>query len=90
MARPRKPKQSVAYIPGKVPPEPTPEFKPHVISIPIYRAVVVGERLIPATDFRCGTWGLEPVEQKLQNTIFNGQYLYFRRVTTVDLNVFTK
>ncbi len=84
----RKPPE-VAYIPGKVPPEPAPQYTPHVIQIPIYRAVIVGERLTPSTDFKCGLWGLEALPRDVANTMFNGQYLYFRRVTTVDLTVFT-
>jgi hypothetical protein len=59
----------------------------HVIQIPIYRPVIVGERLTAATDVKAGTWGIEGIPRDLVNTVFNGQYLYFRRVTTVPLTI---
>ncbi len=77
----------LAYIPGKVPPEPTPEYVPHVIEIPIYRPLVQGEKveagdLVPRLDY------LELVPQCKVGHRVSGDHLFLRIVKRVPLTVY--
>jgi hypothetical protein len=81
------PQKDVAYIPGKVPPEPVPVFTPHVIPIAVFRLLLRTEFFDPTIDYRIedGCFQLIPFEWK--GTRHRSGNCIFRVVTTVPLTV---
>lgn len=61
----------------------------HVIDIPIYRPVLVGEKVL-ATDRRCWIDKLVGPESSDINALHNGSHLYLRPITTLTLQVAIK